>query len=53
MINVLTGNDPETEDENAPWRSFWTHYWLAGDGVYKFFLGEFDFATPIAKYALD
>ncbi len=52
MLKALTGNRYEY-DENAPHSFFWTRYSLAGDGVYKFFLGEFHSATPIAKYNLD
>ncbi len=53
MLRALTGPASNQYDENAPHSSFWTRYSLAGDGVYKFFLGEFDFASPIAMYALD
>jgi hypothetical protein len=53
MLDALMGPAANQYDENAPHCFFWTQYSLAGDGVYKFFLGEFDFAEPVAKYALD
>ena len=52
MLKALTKVNPLYKGCAAS-SAFWTRYSLAGDGVYKFFLGEFDFATPIAKYALD
>lgn len=52
MLHALTKVNPLYK-EAPPHAYFWTRYSLAGDGVYKFFLGEFDYATPIAKYALD
>lgn len=53
MLKALTGGKTILHGESAPHCSFWTRYSLAGDGVYRFFLGEFDFATPIAMYSLD
>lgn len=52
MLKALTKMDPLYKGIE-PWGDFWTRYSLAGDGVSRFFLGEFDFATPIAMYALD